>query len=261
MRVGSELKAARKRAGISVDLISKRTKVKVSTLVALERADFKNLPAGLYLFSMVRAYAREVHIDPEPIVQQLRAEFVEKDALDALHALDARGALTAKTVANARRSTEEHLNFFGHVTLAIGVALMAAAGAGAYLYGMRGTVHGLRRTNVVHSSHTPAVYSPDEAPLVPLSEPAPASTAATAIDPPQQAASAMHTPASTKSHSPKSRTAALTQAPQETVTTVSALSDGLGSSVVIPQIEFPSPAPTEEPADKPANVEDFRPAP
>ena len=90
MRVGSELKAARKKAGISVEVISKRTKIQVSKLVALEKNDFKNLPTGLYLFSTVRAYAREVHIDPEPIVERLRAEFADKDALDALHAIRAR---------------------------------------------------------------------------------------------------------------------------------------------------------------------------
>ena len=87
VRVGSELKAARKKTGISVEVISKRTKIQVSKLVALEKDDFKNLPTGLYLFSAVRAYAREVHIDPEPIVERLRATFAAQDALDALHAI------------------------------------------------------------------------------------------------------------------------------------------------------------------------------
>ncbi len=96
MRVGPELKAARKKAGITVEVISKRTKISASKLVALEKNDFKNLPTGLYLFSTVRAYAREVHIDPEPIVERLRADFADKDALDALQALDATGALAAK---------------------------------------------------------------------------------------------------------------------------------------------------------------------
>src|SRR5262245_39948105 len=110
MQAGSELKAARKKAGISVDLISKRTKIAANKLVSLERADFKNLPTGLYLFSMVRAYAREVRLDPEPIVERLRAEFAEKDALDALHALDARGAFNTQKLTNVRRSTEESSN-------------------------------------------------------------------------------------------------------------------------------------------------------
>ena len=137
MRVGSELKAARKKAGIGVDVISKRTKVKVSNLIALEKGDFKNLPTGLYLFSMVRAYAREVHIDPEPIVELLRAEFAEKDALDALHALDATGALDAKSSANARRSTEGWSNLFRIAAAATVFMLIGAACVGAYLFGTR----------------------------------------------------------------------------------------------------------------------------
>ena len=105
MRVGSELKAARKKAGITVEVMSKRTKIQVSKLDALEKNHFKKLPTGLYLFAVVRAYAREVHIDPEPLVERLRAEFADTDALDALQALDAAGALDAKNLADERRST------------------------------------------------------------------------------------------------------------------------------------------------------------
>ena len=124
MRVGSELKAARKKAGISVEVISKRTKISVNKLVALEKNDFKPLPTGLYLFSVVRAYAREVHIDPEPVVERLRAQFADRDALDALHALDATGALDARKVADAK---EQRSNLLRKVAIAACIVLMAAA--------------------------------------------------------------------------------------------------------------------------------------
>ena len=231
MRVGSELKAARKKAGTSVEVISRRTKLKVSKLVALERADFKNLPTGLYLFSMVRAYAREVHIDPEPIVQRLRAEFAEKDALDALHALDATGALDVTSSGTARRSTEERSNLFRNATVATGVMLIAAAGAGAYFYGMSGAVREVRSTSEIRSS--------------PLSLPSPTTTTATAVDVPRPARGAIHTATSMKTRNPEPRTAAVIQAPQETVATSGAVSDALGS--------------TEEPADKPADIDELRP--
>ena len=132
MRVGSELKAARKKAGLTVEVISKRTKINVSKLVALEKNDFKNLPTGLYLFSAVRAYAREVHIDPEPIVERLRAEFADKDALEALHALDATGALDSKRVGDGSGSKEQS-HLLRNIAIAAGIVLMAAA-AGAYLH-------------------------------------------------------------------------------------------------------------------------------
>ncbi|MCM3879533.1 MAG: helix-turn-helix domain-containing protein [Vicinamibacterales bacterium] len=227
MRVGSDLKAARKNAGISLDEIAKRTKVNVSKLVALEKADFKNLPTGFYLFSMVRAYAGEVHIDPEPIVERLRAEFAEKDALDALHTLDATGALTSKQLGNARKSPEERSSLFRIVAAAFGVALIAAAGTGAYLHRRNGTPpEEVRSTNVETAS-------------VPL--PAPATTDAVAV----------HPPASTKNQRPKPRMAARRPAPEGTVATSSDASDA----------SSPGPERTEEPADKPADVEEVSPAP
>src|SRR5512145_3353185 len=103
MRIGPELKAGRKRAGISVQVISERTKIAASKLVALEKGDFKNLPTGVYLFAIVRAYAREVHVDPEPLVERLREDFKESDALQALSALDAKGALKATRLAGTKR--------------------------------------------------------------------------------------------------------------------------------------------------------------
>jgi cytoskeletal protein RodZ len=145
MRIGSELKAARKKAGISVEVISTRTKIRVTKLVALEKNDFKNLPTGLYLFAAVRAYAREVHIDPEPIVERLRVEFADKDALDALHALDATGALDAKNSTDPGGSNVEQSNFLRNAAIAAGALLMAAAGAGAYLH-----VHGTNVGRIVH---------------------------------------------------------------------------------------------------------------
>jgi cytoskeleton protein RodZ len=188
MRVGSELKAARKKAKISVEVISQRTKINVSKLVALEKNDFNNLPTGLYLFSAIRAYAREVHIDPEPIVERLRAEFADTDALDALHALDATGALDAK-------KAREESNLLRNAAIAAVVMLMAAAGAGAgaYLHNMDRVAPEVRSTKVE----------------VPPSSPAPATTVATAVEV-QRAAPATQ-PAPAKTHRPKARTAAVVE--------------------------------------------------
>jgi cytoskeleton protein RodZ len=217
MRVGSELKTARKKAGISVEVISKRTKINVSKLVALEKNDFKNLPTGLYLFSAVRAYAREVHIDPEPIVEQLRTEFADKDALDALKALDAAGALSAKNPADPGRSQQQS-NLLRNAAIAAGVVLMAAgAGTGAYLHNVGRSAHEVRGTTLERSSAAPTATT----------------MVATAVDVPQQAAPAAHRPAPTKTHRPKPRTAAVIPEPQET------------------------PARIEEPAVTPANIEEL----
>jgi cytoskeleton protein RodZ len=227
MRVGSELKAARKKAGLTVEVISKQTKISVSKLAALEKNDFKNLPTGLYLFSSVRAYAREVRIDPEPLVERLRAEFADKDALDALHALDAAGSLGAKNQADASRSKS---NFLRVAAIAAGVVL-TIAGAGTYLQKIGLITHEVRRTTVERFSPAPTQNSPSETPTAPLFSPAAATTVATAVEVPQQAAGA-----------PKPRAAAVIPQVQETVAA-----------------EFPSPARIDEPNDRPAEIEELRP--
>jgi cytoskeleton protein RodZ len=230
MQVGSELKAARKKTGISVEVISKRTKITVSKLVALEKNDFKNLPTGLYLFSAVRAYAREVHIDPEPIVERLRAEFADKDALDALQVLNAAGALHAKHSANAKGSREGQSNLLRNSAIAAGVVLMAAAGAagGAYLHNMDQVANEVRSTQVERPSAAPP------------SSPAPAATAATAVDVPLQAAPAAPTPPLTKPNRAKARTSPVTPRAQDAAGPV--------------DIDSPTPVRIEEPADTPATA-------
>jgi cytoskeletal protein RodZ len=84
--LGRELAEARQRAGLSVAELSHRTKISVPTLLAIERNQMRTLPGGLYARSMLRAYAREVGIDPEDIVRRFRAEVGEQ--VDALQMLD-----------------------------------------------------------------------------------------------------------------------------------------------------------------------------
>jgi cytoskeleton protein RodZ len=71
---GLELQQARERAGLSAEDIATRTKFKLYKIEALERSDFENLPHGIYLDGIVRAYARELDLDPEPLVERLRLE-------------------------------------------------------------------------------------------------------------------------------------------------------------------------------------------
>ncbi|HUP40927.1 MAG TPA: helix-turn-helix transcriptional regulator [Vicinamibacterales bacterium] len=69
-----ELQQARERAGLTAEDIATRTKFKLYKIEALERSDFGNLPHGIYLDGIVRAYARELDLDPEPLVERLRLE-------------------------------------------------------------------------------------------------------------------------------------------------------------------------------------------
>ena len=72
MPIGSELRLARARAGLSAEQIAERTKIQLPKIVALESDYFEALPDGIYLEGLVRAYAREVGIDPEPLIERVR---------------------------------------------------------------------------------------------------------------------------------------------------------------------------------------------
>jgi transcriptional regulator with XRE-family HTH domain len=74
MTVGTELRQARERAGLSVEEISERTKIHLYKVEALENGTFELLPQGIYLDGIVRAYAKELGINQEPLVERMRLE-------------------------------------------------------------------------------------------------------------------------------------------------------------------------------------------
>lgn len=73
--LGTRLQDARLRAGLSLREVSTRTKIREPLLNAIEREDFERLPAGLVGRGFLRAYAREVGLDPESIVRQFQDQF------------------------------------------------------------------------------------------------------------------------------------------------------------------------------------------
>ena len=72
--VGLELKQARERLALSIQQIEERTKVQAYKIEALENGDLDRLPDGIYLDGIIRAYAHEVGLNPEPLIEQSRAE-------------------------------------------------------------------------------------------------------------------------------------------------------------------------------------------
>ena len=75
MDIGAELRNARKARKLSIEEIARVTKISPSVLRAIDRNDFDSVPGGLFTRGFLRAYAREVGLDPEEIVQLYRAEF------------------------------------------------------------------------------------------------------------------------------------------------------------------------------------------
>jgi len=72
---GTYLREARERRGVSLKQIAATTKISLAALEALERSDMSRLPGGLFTRAFVRAYAREVGLDPEAAVREFVTRF------------------------------------------------------------------------------------------------------------------------------------------------------------------------------------------
>jgi len=71
--ISRRLRAARERAGLSLEDISARTKIRRPALQAIERGDFERLPGHFYVRAFLKAYAREVHVPPDEIIREYDA--------------------------------------------------------------------------------------------------------------------------------------------------------------------------------------------
>jgi len=75
MDIGGELRAARRTHKRSIEQIARATKISPAVLRALENNAFDRVPGGLFTRGFLRAYAREVSLDPEALVERYRTEF------------------------------------------------------------------------------------------------------------------------------------------------------------------------------------------
>lgn len=75
MDVGGALRDAREQRGLSLDQLARATKIRVTTLQAIETNRREKLPEAIFLRGFVRAYAREVGLNPEDTVRQYLGQF------------------------------------------------------------------------------------------------------------------------------------------------------------------------------------------
>ena len=73
--LGADLQHARELAGLSIEDLSARTKIRRHMLEAIERNDFASIPGGLLARGYLRAYASEVSLPPEGIAARYQTEF------------------------------------------------------------------------------------------------------------------------------------------------------------------------------------------
>jgi hypothetical protein len=83
MNVGAELVRARHVRGLSIEEISNRTKVRRETLSAIEDNRGDDLSA-LDLRSALRAYAAEVQLDPDDVIERYVAQFEAQPRVEEL---------------------------------------------------------------------------------------------------------------------------------------------------------------------------------
>ncbi|GEM_PF-5045319 len=68
---GQILQEGRVRSGLSIDQVSQKTKIKKNFLEALERDDFQNLPAPVYVNAYVRSLCDLYHVDEKQVMSLL----------------------------------------------------------------------------------------------------------------------------------------------------------------------------------------------
>lgn len=79
---GRRLRAVRERQRIPISAIAESTKILGALLEGLENDDVSRWPTGLYRRAFIRAYARAIGLDPEPVVREFVARFPDpEDAL------------------------------------------------------------------------------------------------------------------------------------------------------------------------------------
>jgi hypothetical protein len=74
--VGESLAGARYQAGLSVDELSERTRIRDSVIRSIERDDYEACGGDLYVRGYVRAIAGAVGIDAQPLIQEFDQERV-----------------------------------------------------------------------------------------------------------------------------------------------------------------------------------------
>ncbi|MCL5006419.1 MAG: DUF4115 domain-containing protein [Acidobacteria bacterium] len=79
---GENLRREREMRGVTLEEISAATKISVRFLKSIEDEDFSKLPGGLFNRSFVRAYARYLGLDEEPLIAEYQLAAKAKGEVD-----------------------------------------------------------------------------------------------------------------------------------------------------------------------------------
>ena len=117
MTVGQSLAAARAEAGLSIEQVSERTRIRAAIISAMERDDFGSCGGDFYARAHLRDIARTIGADPAALV----AEY------DAEHEVDT-GPSAAQVFEPERRSYVAHRGINWSAMMAVAIAAVLAFG-------------------------------------------------------------------------------------------------------------------------------------
>ncbi len=72
--VGDQLQSARSRAGLTLRKASKKLKINIKYLSALEKGEYHKLPPGLYEYKYIKEYANFLDLDADKISKEYEKE-------------------------------------------------------------------------------------------------------------------------------------------------------------------------------------------
>lgn len=84
IKIGAEFAEERKRKNLTIEEVSKSTKIREEFLRAIEKGEFKSLPSSAYAYGFVRNYAKFLGLPIEKSLALFRREFDEKKNIEVL---------------------------------------------------------------------------------------------------------------------------------------------------------------------------------
>ncbi len=75
--IGELLREEREAHRLPLEQLSKRTRIRLEYLQALERNEFEQLPAATFVKGFIRSYGRLFGFDPQPLIALLRRDYKE----------------------------------------------------------------------------------------------------------------------------------------------------------------------------------------
>lgn len=82
--VGTILQTARREIGLSLEQVSKKTKIRVKYLQLIDKNDWDALPGIAYARGFIKSYAEVVGLVPEKTLALFRREFIDAGKQEVL---------------------------------------------------------------------------------------------------------------------------------------------------------------------------------